>query len=411
MNMELQKEDKKMKKNTISKPRTLKLSLSDDECEELAKLCGIYNIPIEKVVEDFIADLVSSSHSSNQEERKYAKQWFDNNPYVKSKDKTLLGYLLENGYDTDRFMELYQEGWQENKKNKELEKMISGYGPENLTYEYYCVDTWDDDKITFEEVKDGNEPHKYDEYRIKKGTNPDGKVITRYVVSEYITRFLRRNEAICENLYEGVVMDKGRKIGGETVGIYKTKQEAINSINKKVTSAMGTTFADDPDATEVSEYYAFERTFRLPDDMTEEEFDRKLNSIPWIAREIFDCVEWETDNVIATSPMDIVLTIFESENKKNVVKRVLFHDYKEASQYLEKLYDIFPSKPPVRAPKLLDLFNKRTYSKPKAMKAEVVVECTFDEYFCPQRINTDDCVSKEEFEKWLDEKIERLNNR
>ena len=192
----------------------------------------------------------------------------------------------------------------------------------------------------------------------------------------------------------------------------KTKEEALKSVNKTVASAMRTTFADDPDATEVSEYYAFERTFRLPDDMTEEEFDRKLKSIPWSLIELFNCVEWETDNLIATSPMDIVLTIFESENRENVIKRVLFHDYKEASEYLEKLYNIFPSKPLVRAPKI-SLFRKGTYSKPKAMKAEVVVDYTFDEYFCPQRINTDECVSKEEFEKWLDEKIEglKINNK
>lgn len=402
-----------MKKNTISKPRTLKLSLADEECEELAKLCGIYNIPIAKVVEDFIADLVGSSHSSSPEERKYAQQWFDNNQYVKNKDKTLLGYLLENGYDTDKFMELYQEEYQENKKNKELEKMISGFQVEDLAYEYYCVVMWDCDKLELERCASTLIEHRrIDEYRIERGTNPKGKVITRYVVSKYITRFLRRNEVLCENLYEGVVMDKGRKIEVEGVEIYKTKEEALKSVNKTVASAMRTTFADDPDATEVSEYYAFERTFRLPDDMTEEEFDRKLKSIPWSLIELFNCVEWETDNLIATSPMDIVLTIFESENRENVIKRVLFHDYKEASEYLEKLYNIFPSKPLVRAPKI-SLFRKGTYSKPKAMKAEVVVDYTFDEYFCPQRINTDECVSKEEFEKWLDEKIEglKINNK
>lgn len=90
-----------------TKVRTIKINLSDTDCDLLAELCGKYGLTIESVFENFVEDLVDSDYSNGNDERFQITAWF-NRCFEYNREesqKTLLYYLLDQ-YDVYEFIEL-----------------------------------------------------------------------------------------------------------------------------------------------------------------------------------------------------------------------------------------------------------------------------------------------------------------
>lgn len=91
------------------KERTIKLNLSDADCERIAKKVGKHGITVSKLLENFIGDLVDGTYSNGSDERYMAEQWFERCWFGMFPEETLLKYLLEWGHDIDDFITVYDE--------------------------------------------------------------------------------------------------------------------------------------------------------------------------------------------------------------------------------------------------------------------------------------------------------------
>ncbi len=59
------------------KDRSITFGLSDTDCEQLMERCGMCGITVDQLLENFIGDLVSGTHSNGSDERMLANKWFD----------------------------------------------------------------------------------------------------------------------------------------------------------------------------------------------------------------------------------------------------------------------------------------------------------------------------------------------
>lgn len=59
------------------KERTIKLNLSDADCERIAEKAGKHGITVSTLLENFIGDLVDGTYSNGSDERYRAEQWFE----------------------------------------------------------------------------------------------------------------------------------------------------------------------------------------------------------------------------------------------------------------------------------------------------------------------------------------------
>lgn len=88
--------------------RTIKVKLSDADCERLTNLCGRHNMIIGELLENFIGDLVGGTYSNGSDERMYANMWFRRCYFSWSADETLLRYMLDM-WDVEDFLTLCDE--------------------------------------------------------------------------------------------------------------------------------------------------------------------------------------------------------------------------------------------------------------------------------------------------------------
>ena len=51
------------------KSRKVAINLSDNDCIRISKLCGVHNISIETLLENFIGDLVAGTYSTDKEKQ------------------------------------------------------------------------------------------------------------------------------------------------------------------------------------------------------------------------------------------------------------------------------------------------------------------------------------------------------
>lgn len=101
-------EQQKKEIETI-KERTIKIKLSDADCERLAKKCGECGLTIGELFENFAGDLVDGTYSNGSDERMCANNWFERCGFPFHPKDTLLKELLsrdENIYD---FIVTYDE--------------------------------------------------------------------------------------------------------------------------------------------------------------------------------------------------------------------------------------------------------------------------------------------------------------
>lgn len=85
------------------KERTIKLSLSDADCNRLSIKAGLGGQTISELLENFIGDLVNGTYSNGSDERNKANEWYNRCEFSRN-DSTLLQYLLEHGYDISDFI-------------------------------------------------------------------------------------------------------------------------------------------------------------------------------------------------------------------------------------------------------------------------------------------------------------------
>lgn len=86
------------------KERTVKLNLSDADCERIARYAGKANLTVGELLENFIGDLVGGTYSNGSDERDLADQWYERCGFGMFPEKTLLRHILENGEDMEDFI-------------------------------------------------------------------------------------------------------------------------------------------------------------------------------------------------------------------------------------------------------------------------------------------------------------------
>ena len=86
------------------KERTLKLKLSDADCERISKKAGKHGLTVAELLENFIGDLTGGSHSNGSDERDYADQWFERCWFGMYPENTLLHHLLSWGYEPEEYI-------------------------------------------------------------------------------------------------------------------------------------------------------------------------------------------------------------------------------------------------------------------------------------------------------------------
>lgn len=117
--------EQQQKEIATIKERTLKLNLSDADCERIAEKAGSVGMTVSELLENFIGDLVDGTYTNGSDERMHANEWFDRCGFGMFPEKTLLKELLDSGYNIDDFltvydeMKLYEENPEEYKKDLE----------------------------------------------------------------------------------------------------------------------------------------------------------------------------------------------------------------------------------------------------------------------------------------------------
>lgn len=88
------------------KERTIKIKLSDADCERLALKAGNSGLSVSELLENFIGDLVDGTYSNGSDERMYAEQWFERCWFGSFPGETLLRFMLEEGFGVDDVADL-----------------------------------------------------------------------------------------------------------------------------------------------------------------------------------------------------------------------------------------------------------------------------------------------------------------
>lgn len=171
--------------------------------------------------------------------------------------------------------------------------------------------------------------------------------ITRYVISEISYELYPTNKYDKPEYYlhEGVVLDEGEWIDPHIKGIYKTEEEARKAFEEYETDISGIECGWGVRGLRVTEYYLHGVAFDLGeaikqvDDInSEEDFDKQLEEEYWCckAQEYHDI---EKEWFLAVSPMDIVVAVFDEENRTDTEKYVLFHTYNDAVEFEDEFLD------------------------------------------------------------------------
>lgn len=169
--------------------------------------------------------------------------------------------------------------------------------------------------------------------------------ITRYVISELSVEIYPENKYDDPkyHLYEGVVPQEEAFPDEWIEGIYKTEDEAKKAFEKYETEI--TECGSGVKGLHVTEYYLHGAVFDLGeaikdvDDInSEEDFDKQLKE-DYVSCEAQNYHDVEEEWVIAVSPMNIVVAVFDEENRTDTEKYVLFHTYNDAVEFEDEFLD------------------------------------------------------------------------
>ena len=123
------------------KERTVTVKLSDADCDRISNLCGEHNITVGYLIESFIGDLVNGTYTNGSDERDYARSYFERCWFGMYPEKSLLNFLLSNGYDVYddliEYVDLIKSGSVESSKGLTVydEEEIEGIREEIADFE------------------------------------------------------------------------------------------------------------------------------------------------------------------------------------------------------------------------------------------------------------------------------------
>ena len=100
-------------------------------------LCGEHNITVGNLIENFIGDLVNGTYTNGSDERDYARSYFERCWFGMFPEKSLLNFLLSNGYDVYEDLIEWVECITEQKNDK------SDYSDEEKADIRYEVSQWE----------------------------------------------------------------------------------------------------------------------------------------------------------------------------------------------------------------------------------------------------------------------------
>jgi len=89
------------------KPRKFMLDLSDADVEALFDKAGKVGMTGEKLLQNFVGDLVCGTYTNGSDERMLASQWFDRCGFSYMRRKSYLVYLIDT-IELDEVMELLE---------------------------------------------------------------------------------------------------------------------------------------------------------------------------------------------------------------------------------------------------------------------------------------------------------------
>lgn len=101
--------ERKQREIETIKERTIKLKLSDADCDRILKKAGEHSLTVAELIENFIGDLVDGTYSNGSDERMMAQDWFDRCYFGMFPEDTLLRHLLEEDYNPKDFLIAYTE--------------------------------------------------------------------------------------------------------------------------------------------------------------------------------------------------------------------------------------------------------------------------------------------------------------
>ena len=88
-----------------TRERSVKISLTDEDCDRLIRFCGERGITVDQLLTNFVNDLIGGQGTNGSDERDLADQWFQR-CYIGISDSedTFLQYMLLNGYDPEHYL-------------------------------------------------------------------------------------------------------------------------------------------------------------------------------------------------------------------------------------------------------------------------------------------------------------------
>ena len=163
--------------------RVITVSLSDEDCDRLTEMCGVRDVSVDVMLQNFVRDLVKSRFSNRPEDIINANLWFDN-CWFSHNYKLLLGWLLSNDFDPYddliRYMESIEQGesdlleYEVNPGGFDLQEMeylkedmkdwkehigkirrqfLATYPDANWTCEFEDLETWYKERELFKNIR------------------------------------------------------------------------------------------------------------------------------------------------------------------------------------------------------------------------------------------------------------------
>ena len=86
--------------------KTIKVKLSEADCDRLSRLCGEHDLTVSCLIENFIGDLVDGTYSNGSDERDLAEEWFQRCWFGMFPKETMLHHFLEHWIDVEDFLNL-----------------------------------------------------------------------------------------------------------------------------------------------------------------------------------------------------------------------------------------------------------------------------------------------------------------
>ncbi|MFR5601016.1 MAG: molecular chaperone GrpE [Lachnospiraceae bacterium] len=109
--------------------RTIRLHLSDLDVKRLFQKAGEAGLTVSELLENFIADLIGSSHSNGSDERDYADRWYNRCWFGAFQDYTFLYFLLQ--WDSvEEVLELWNDIEEGKKEIGDICKNPEDYEPD-----------------------------------------------------------------------------------------------------------------------------------------------------------------------------------------------------------------------------------------------------------------------------------------